>query len=252
MFPFQEKNVSDDVHLQTIDNLMGGIESVIGGVHRHVMLEIVSYYDKKFIEKWFLHDEAANLLAIKSQRLAMKEHYTRLYGPRVTVAKTDSWLPQSAGGDTKNRIQTYVPPTESNGTNPSTAIAMTSNDDSKTLKLAFDSHPYSVYSNKVAQPNYEHAESPTVLEDCVQEREKRTSMLWDKAFSGAKRTSLTEKRKSVPVKELEKLEEKEEEVDKIIEVYQKVRLQSQSSVTSPLNTGGSVDDSPDGCLDNKI
>ena len=114
---------------------MGGIESVIGGVHRHVMLEIVSYYDKKFIEKWFLHDEAANLLAIKSQRLAMKEHYTRLYGPRVTVAKTDSWLPQSAGGDTKNRIQTYVPPTESNGTNPSTAIAMTSNDGSKTLKV---------------------------------------------------------------------------------------------------------------------
>lgn len=199
---------------------MGGVESIFGGVHRHLMSEVISYYDKKYIEKCFLHDEAANLLALKSQGLAIKDHYTRLYGPMVTVAKAHSWLLQPEVSDTTNPIQTYTPPTESGGLNPTAGIAIQPNFDSKkSLKVAFDSHPYSVYSNKVGNQNDEHAfASPYAFEDCIEDRRKRTVMLWKKAFSEQER-----KRKYAQVidNEAEKVDVQEEEVEKIIEVYRK-------------------------------
>ena len=219
-FPFQEKHISDDVHLRTIDILMGGVESIFGGVHRHAMLEVLSYYDKKYIEKCFLHDEAANLLALKSQGLAIKDHYTRLYGPMVTVAKAHSWLLKSEVSDTTNPIQALTPPTEAKGINPTTGIAIQPNFDSKkSLKLAFDSHPYSVYSNKVGHPNYEQAfTSPYAFEDCIEDRKKRTVMLWKKAFSERERMR---KYAQVIDNEAEKIDVQDEEVEKIIEVYRK-------------------------------
>ena len=208
---------------------MGGVECIIGGVHRHVVYEVVSYYDKKYIEKWFLHDESANLLALKTESISIKEHYTRLYGPLVTISKTDSWTSPTGGPVSRARVQTYAPK-DGEADENMLAIAMRENEDSKLLKTAFESHPYSVYANKVQQPDYVHADSPVALEDCVKDQQKRTTVLWDKAFSEGKRISI-EKRKSTTMKnvELGDVDENEEEVETIIEVYKEAKLKSQIS-----------------------
>ena len=221
--------MSDDVHHQTINNLMGGVESILGGIHRHSVIEVVSYFDKKYIEKWFLHDQCANLLALKSRYIFLKEHYTRLYGPRVACARggADSWGNEAGGPAARARVQTFVPQSDQNAGTHSVCFKVDSEDDMKRLKDAFESHPYSAYTNKVQNPD---ADSPKALEDCVEHQAKRTSVLWDKAFSGARRPSVIKRMSVSPTKEeFGKVEEEEEDIEDIIEVYKEVRLQSQTS-----------------------
>lgn len=214
----QEKNISEDVHGKTMDNLMGGIESVIGGVHRHVVLEVFSIYDEKYIQKWFLHDEAVNLLALKAETLSITEHYTRLYGPRISVESTHE---PSDIKSARSRVLTFNPKTEERtilDINPQST-------DQELLKTAFDSHPYSVYTNKVDQPNYRHPDSHDALTDVIKHQQKRTTQLWNTAFSEVKRKSLQQ---SVTTKETQNLDEKDEDVATILEVYKDVKRKSKS------------------------
>ena len=179
---------------------MGGIEAVIGGIHRHTVFEVISYYDKKYIEKWMLHDEAANLLALRSRHIFLKEHYTRLYGPRVAAERkgADSWGMEAGGSNMRRaRIQTFVPQQGEDLGTHSVCFKVDSEDDIQRLQEAFAAHPYSKFSSKVADPD---ADFPKALEDCVEHQTKRTSMLWDKAFSAHKRASMNRRMSLSPTK----------------------------------------------------
>ena len=238
---FKEKNISDDVHEKTIDNLMGGMEAIMGGIHRNVFLEVFWIYDEKYIQKWFLHDEAVNLLALKAEQIDIKEHYTRLYGPRVEAEKTSRASMFFASSPSRARInQTQLEKeqdvdagektdAELRKTRKSVRINVPSSDQ-EVLKTAFDSHPYSIYSNRLStQPNY-HAESHVALTDAVKYQQNRTSMLWDKAFSDGKRMSLRKRMSSaVKQEELPQIDEKTEDVATILEVYNDAKTQSKSS-----------------------
>ena len=218
---------------------MGGIEAVIGGIHRNVVLEVISHYDKKYVEKWVLHDEAVNLLALKSESMSIKDHYTRLYGPRITAAKADSWTPQHGGIATRARVQTFAPDAGDRKGSSASGVEMRAHEDTDALKSAFESHPYAVYANKIQQPDYGNSDPNVALENCVKHQQKRTSLLWDKAFSESKRTSLVEKRKSSlpPNNQLAAIDESEDDVEQIIEVYNEVKAQSHpQSPTSNANT----------------
>ena len=210
---------------------MGGIESVIGGIHRHVVLEVISYYDKKYVEKWVLHKEAVNLLALKSESISIKDHYTRLYGPRITASKADSWTPEHGGLATRARVQTFAPDSgDRKQSSESGIVELRSHEDTAALKSAFESHPYAVYANKIQQPDFGNADPNVALENCVKHQQKRTSLLWDKAFSENKRASLLEKRKSSPLpnNQLTVIDENEDDVEQIIEVYNEVRVRANS------------------------
>jgi hypothetical protein len=218
---------------------MGGIEAIIGGIHRNVVLEVISHYDKKYVEKWVLHDGAVNLLASKSESMSIKDHYTRLYGPRITASKADSWTPDHSGIASRARVQTFAPEDGDRKGSSASGVEMRAHEDTDALKLAFESHPYAVYANKIQQPDYENADPNVALENCVKHQQKRTSLLWDKAFSENKRTSLAEKRKSSPFprSQLTAIDESEDDVDQIIEVYKEVKAQSQPQrPTSNANT----------------
>ena len=212
---------------------MGGVEAIIGGIHRHTVLDVISYYDKKYIEKWMLHDEAANLWALKSRYIFLKEHYTRLYGPRVAATRTgaDSW--GNEAGDTSGvyraRDQKLVPQQDENLGTHSVCFNVDSEEEIKWLQEAFAAHPFSKLSNRiVSDPD---ADFPKAMEDCVEHQTKRTSLLWEKAFSAHKRISMNQRKSQSPTKTtFEPVDEAEEDIADIIEVYKGVRIQSQSSV----------------------
>ena len=214
---------------------MGGVEAVLGGIHRHTVLDVISYYDKKYVEKWFLHDEAANLLALKSRAIFLKEHYTRLYGPRVAAARTgnDSWGNEAGGANAtrRARVQTFVPQKGDDFGVNSICFKVDSEDDMKRLREAFEAHPYSKFSNKVADPDA----GDKAFDDVVEHQAKRTSVLWDKAFSAQKRATINQRKSLSPIKtEFSPVEEEaEEDIEDIKQVYKGVRLQSQSSVDTP-------------------
>ena len=207
---------------------MGGIESVIGGIHRHTVIDVAAYFDKKYIEKWFLHDEAANLLAMKSRYIFLKEHYTRLYGPRVALTRTgaDSWGNEPGSSVARARVQTFVPESEQNEGTHSICFKVDTEEDMKRLKDAFESHPYSAYTSNVHNPD---ADSPKALQDAIEHQQKRTSVLWDKAFSAHRRPSVVKRMSVSPTKkEFEKVDEEKEGMEDIIEVYNDVLIQSQA------------------------
>ena len=55
---YQEENVSQVVHHQTVETLMEGIGAVLGEMRLQGLIGTLSYFDKKYVEKWVLCDEA--------------------------------------------------------------------------------------------------------------------------------------------------------------------------------------------------
>ena len=167
-----------------------------------------------------MHDEAVNLLALKAETLSITDHYTRLYGPRISVESTHE---PSDIKSARSRVLTYPPKTKPDertilDINPQST-------DQELLKTAFNSHPYAVYTNKVDQPNYRHPDSHDALTDVIKHQQKRTTQLWNTALSEVKRKSM---KQTVTTDETQKLDEKDEDVATILEVYKDVQSKSKS------------------------
>ena len=83
----KERHIASDINDKAIDHLMAGIESIAGGLHRHIVLENLINFDEEYIKKLLIRDTAEHeLLEAKLQKMAfLDDHYARLYGPSVLI-----------------------------------------------------------------------------------------------------------------------------------------------------------------------
>jgi hypothetical protein len=51
---FQAKLLSQDVNEKTIDFVMAGVASVVGGMSRHTVLEAIVQFDSNFVKRWLV------------------------------------------------------------------------------------------------------------------------------------------------------------------------------------------------------
>ena len=58
----EEKSIGKDVNLKMIDNVMAGVESVMGRNARYSMLEKFRNFDKKYIKRVLLKKDAGRVL----------------------------------------------------------------------------------------------------------------------------------------------------------------------------------------------
>ena len=75
---FQEKCISNGIHLKCIAHVIAGIESIgMGGVTKHVMLERLIDIDQKTLKKWLVRKDAKDYMELYYERIMLDEHYTR-------------------------------------------------------------------------------------------------------------------------------------------------------------------------------
>ena len=79
------KQIFDYLNERTTDHIMAGIESILGGVHGHVVLQNLRKFDDKYTKKILIHRKAEHDMTLRFQKIALDEHYARLYGPAVLV-----------------------------------------------------------------------------------------------------------------------------------------------------------------------
>ena len=77
------KLISDDVTQKTIDLVMSGMGSVLGGMNTHGSMEKIQSFDSKFIKKWLLRDQEKHAMTKSLQKISIEEHYARLYAPTL-------------------------------------------------------------------------------------------------------------------------------------------------------------------------
>ena len=58
----EEKSIGKDVNLKMIDNVMAGVESVMGRLSRYSMMEKFRNFDKKYIKRVLLKKDAGRVL----------------------------------------------------------------------------------------------------------------------------------------------------------------------------------------------
>ena len=77
------KSISSDVHFRTIDLLMSGVGSIMGGLHYNRFMKFIKSFEEKHLHKYFLRKNVLNLMTVQLNEISMEEHYARLYGPAV-------------------------------------------------------------------------------------------------------------------------------------------------------------------------
>ena len=118
------KLISDDVTEKTIDLVMSGMGSVLGGMNSYSSLEKIQTFDSKFIKKWLLREQVQHSMEKKLNKISIEEHYARLYAPTLlahqkglgnvfkTMAPGEEALKASAGGDSYNQSGESIGQTE--------------------------------------------------------------------------------------------------------------------------------------------
>ena len=213
VYYFKRTYISDDVHGKTVVTLMGGMESIASTkMHRNKAQKLFSHYDEKYIQKWVLHDEAVDLMVLKVQKIAMEDHYAKLYGPRIIAHKTID----SANTDDASTIVIE----EDTSVDP---MSQKANHD--ILLKAFSAHPYEAYKKKIGRMDSDSQEN---IQQLLKEEEKKASIIWKKAFSKSRVPSMAEKSSSIeentdPAK---RQNEKLGDIKTIFQIYSQVRDQS--------------------------
>ena len=77
--------MAKDVNLKMIDNVMAGVESVMGRLSRYSMMEKFRNFDKKYIKRVLLNKDADDYLSLRLQEITIDEHYARLYMPAMIM-----------------------------------------------------------------------------------------------------------------------------------------------------------------------
>ena len=150
------------MHEKTIYTVMGGIESILGGMHRNKAHEVFSYYDKKYIQPWVLHNDAVNLLQLQYERITMEEQHAKLCGSRVSADQKKVCLDTSSDArqDKDYEIEPILDANQS----------MTCR---QILHTGFYSHPYAVYKNKTTGRNMFQRDALQDLREAMQNAKKR-------------------------------------------------------------------------------
>ena len=77
--------ISEDVNMKTIDYVMAGVESVTGHLSRYSVIEKLRIFDRKYLKRLLVKENAVDMLALRLQDITIDEHYARLYGPTMIV-----------------------------------------------------------------------------------------------------------------------------------------------------------------------
>ena len=88
----KEKHIAYDINDQAMDHLMAGIESIAGGLHRHIMLENLIKLDKQYVKKVLIRATAeSELLKYKLQKMSiLDKNYARIYGPTIRLHQNEA------------------------------------------------------------------------------------------------------------------------------------------------------------------
>ena len=79
------KQIFDYIHDRTTDQIMAGIEAILGGFHGHMCIEKMKMFDDRYTKKLLIHRKAEHDMTLRFQQIALDEHYARLYGPSILV-----------------------------------------------------------------------------------------------------------------------------------------------------------------------
>ena len=187
---FQVKQISDDVNLKTVDHVMAGVESIIGGFSRFLIKEKIRNWDAKYTKKWLIREDAVDLMALKYEEISLDEHYARLYGPRILVhenkinemLQTDSLPNEEISQDNAKpeRKKSLLPErVKSWQRQPSKTSQTSTYIERKQLQQAFSSNPYERFKHK----NFRDDSEEHVIEQIQKQREARTKAIWSTALT---------------------------------------------------------------------
>ena len=68
-----------------MDTMMAGVESITGGIHKHQMMKWFHTFEENTVRKWLVREGVGDKLALKLEKITIKDHYNRLYGPTIKV-----------------------------------------------------------------------------------------------------------------------------------------------------------------------
>ena len=77
--------ICTDVNEKTMDTMMAGVESITGGIHKHKVLKTFQTFEENTIKKWVVREGVGDPMALKLEKITVKDHYNRLYGPTIKV-----------------------------------------------------------------------------------------------------------------------------------------------------------------------
>ena len=83
----KEKHIASDINDQAIDHLMAGIESIAGGLHRHIVLEQLINIDRHYVKRLLIRETAEKeLLMYKLQKMSQTSNpQAQIYGQKFII-----------------------------------------------------------------------------------------------------------------------------------------------------------------------
>ena len=86
------KHIANDINDQAIDHLMAGIESIAGGLHRHIVLEHVINIDRNYVKRLLIRESAEKeLLMYKLQKMSQSNNlYEHVCGKKILIHQNTS------------------------------------------------------------------------------------------------------------------------------------------------------------------
>ena len=79
------KKLCPQIQETLIDNIMGGMETVIGRSGHFKMSQVFNYLDNHYFRRFLISSDKKETLERTFDKIILEEHYTSLYGPRLIV-----------------------------------------------------------------------------------------------------------------------------------------------------------------------
>jgi len=79
------KNISPHIQAKLIDDIMAGVESVVGKHGSYTFHEVFNHMDNKYVRKLLISKEKREGLEKEFDKVMLDNHYTHLYGANVLV-----------------------------------------------------------------------------------------------------------------------------------------------------------------------
>ena len=161
--------IFDDINLRLIDNLMAGIESLLGEADDHILYLYLRRIDEKYFCKLLLNKDAKTKMELKFQKIALDDHYSSLYGPSKKPKSVESinqkWNDTKGGAYIFDKsTSSFQPALEQSLKNAN----LSNKSQRKILLQAFSQNPYEQYRIRMPQ-SLEH---DSLSKEIMKQREK--------------------------------------------------------------------------------
>jgi len=159
-----EQLICTDVNEKTMDTMMAGVESITGGIHKHKLLESVQNFEKKNLKPCLLRNPDQDPLALKLEKITIKDHYNRLYGPTIEATKMVKQVEQ------ENKKLERAP-----------AQSLTDNTMRSTMRKALHASTYERFRHRTLNDSDEE-----LADEIRKEQQDRAKMGWSNALKGVR------------------------------------------------------------------